>query len=195
MEIVSRLIFFFIFSFLFLSACDSPEVIRDLNDASYELSDQDNATVDFPQDFRGDFLVVGFVYTNCPDVCPLITANMVNIYNELPDNSDVHFVEITFDPERDTPSVLRQYAGNYRLDEDKFTLLTGQPQTVDSLLSKLDIEAEISYTKTTDEGKELYFMNHTNRILIMDKQGRVRMEYPGSAVTPEIIIEDIQLLR
>lgn len=180
---------------LLLYSCDSPEVLRDLSDASYRFTDQDSTTVNFPQDFKGDFLVVGFIYTNCPDVCPLITANMVNINNKLPDNSDVHFVEITFDPERDTPSALKQYADNYRLDESKFTLLTGQPQRMDSLLADLSIRADVSYTKTTDGGKELYFMDHTNRILVMDKQGKVRMEYPGSAVPPNIIIEDIQSLR
>lgn len=180
---------------LVLSACNSPEVIHDLSDASFPMVDQDSLSVDFPRDFQSKILVVGFIYTNCPDICPIITANMNNVNNELGNSPGVHFVEITFDPERDTPSTLKQYAQNFRLDEEKFTLLTGEPSVVDSLLVRLDVDAEVSYTKTTDEGKELYFMNHTNRILIMDRQGRVRMEYPGSVVPPENIIEDIQTLQ
>lgn len=198
-EITSTSAVFFLPSILFgllfiLSSCNSPEVINDLSDASFPLVDQDSISVDFPQDYKGKFLVVGFIYTHCPDVCGIITANMSNISNQISD-PDVHFVEITFDPKRDTPRVLKQYLQNYRLNEEKFSLLTGEPSVIDSLLSRMDIHAQISYTTTTDDGEELYFMNHTNRILIMDKEGRVRMEYPGSVVPPEIIIEDIQNLR
>lgn len=179
---------------LLTGACNSPDVIHDLSDASFPLVNQDSSSVHFPRDYKGKLLVVGFIYTNCPDVCTIISANMGNISKELGPNEDVHFVEITFDPKRDTPSVLKQYAQNFNLDSEEFTLLTGEPSVVDSLLNLMDIQAEVSYTQTTDEGRELYFMNHTNRILIMDRKGRVRIEYPGSVVPPDYLIEDLQKL-
>lgn len=178
-----------------LLSCNSPEVIHDLSDDSFTLVNQDSAIVQFPQDFKGHILVVGFIYTHCPDVCPIITAKLSNINNQLEDNSNVHFAEITFDPARDTPSVLKNYMQSFKLDAEKFTMLTGDSAEVNPALSKMDIQAKISYTKETDDGKTLYFMNHTNRILVMDKQGRVRFEYPGSAVPEKNIIEDIQKLR
>lgn len=180
---------------LFSLGCNGPEVIHDLSNASFELVDQDSSTVHFPEDYQGNVLVVGFIYTNCPDICPIISAKLSNISKELENPEDVHFVEMTFDPKRDTPSVLKEYMEGFRLDPKQFTMLTGDSVTVDSALNSMDITARISYTRTTDDGKELYFMNHTNRILIMDKQGRVRFEYPGSVASEKIVIEDINKLR
>ena len=174
---------------------DSTPVLHDLSDKNFELVNEDSTTVNFPADFDGDYLVVGFIYTHCPDICPVTTANMKNAFNMLDDTTDVHFVEITFDPQRDTPSVLATYKQNFELPESQFTMLTGTPSTVDSLLSDMDIEAGISYRDTTQSGSVNYFMKHTDRISIMDTQGRVRFEYPGSKVPPEHIVEDLNKIR
>lgn len=176
------------------SSCNSPKVIHDLSDASFPMVDQDSTAVQFPQDFNGSSLVVGFIYTHCPDVCPIITANMINISKKLPNGSDTRFVVITFDPERDTPGVLKKYAQSFKLEDHNFTLLTGKPAVVDSLLTNLDFKAEVAGSGKSSSEKGSYLMKHTNRILVMDEQGRVRMEYPGSVVPPELVVEDLQLL-
>ncbi len=181
--------------FLFLLSCDSPEVIKDLSGRSFELLNQDSSRVTFPADFENQITVVGFIYTNCPDVCPAITANMNNVNQQLESNDNVHFLGVTFDPERDRPSVLKNYMQQFKLDEDQFTFVTGDTTTVDSLLSALDIRAEVSYRKKSEEGKQLYFMQHTNRISLLDPQGRLRMEFSGSFAKPEHIIEGINRLR
>jgi len=67
-----------------LSSCSSP-VLDDYSDVSYELIDQNGETVIFPDDFQGAPLLVGFIYTNCPDICSFITANIGKVYNELED--------------------------------------------------------------------------------------------------------------
>lgn len=179
-----------------LTGCsDSAPVIHDLSDKNFKLMNEDSAAINFPDDFENNYVVVGFIYTHCPDICPVTTANMKNAFNMLDDTSDVHFVEITFDPRRDSPSVLKKYKQNFRLPENQFTMLTGEPSTVDSLLGDMGIEAGISYRDTTKSGTVNYFMMHTDRISIMDKQGRVRFEYPGSKVPPEHIVEDLNKIR
>lgn len=180
---------------VYITGCNQPEVINDLSDDSFTMVNQDSTTVQFPQDFNGDILVVGFIYTHCPDVCPVITAKLSNINNQLENNDGVHFAEISFDPARDTPSVLKKYMQSFNLDPEKFTMLTGDSVTVDSALNKMDILAKIAYTKTNEEGDKSYLMNHTNRILVMDRKGRVRFEYPGSVVNEEHVIDDINRLR
>ena len=180
---------------LLLACQDGPEVIKDLSESSFEVVNQDSNAVNFPQDFKGKYTVVGFIYTHCPDVCNVISAKLGNVNRQLNDNSDVQFVEITFDPKRDTPSVLKKYLQNFNQDEQKFTALTGDSATIDTLLSRMDVLAKIAYTRTNESGEETYIMNHTNRILIMDKQARVRYEYPGSVVKEEHIIDDLNALR
>lgn len=188
---------YFIFGILLLSftACSSqPETIKDLSSESYNLVNSDSISVTFPDDYRGKTTLITFIYTHCPDVCPIITANMKNIQSDLADTSNIRFVEITFDPERDRPSVLANYKDLYRLDE-QFSLLTGQPAEIDSLLSSLNIVAQKIKADSSTSDSSRYTMMHSNTIYLMDKQGRIRKEYPANIVPPENVIEDLQAIR
>lgn len=179
----------------FLVSCGGPEIIDDISDESFELINQDSVQQQFPDDFQNKIQVISFIYTYCPDVCPLITANMTNIFRGLEDTTGVHFIEISFDPARDTPSVLKNYMNSYKLNPTHFTLLTGDSVEVDSLMDRLGIFVQTVNRDTTSSGKVTYLMNHTNRILLMDGDGRIRGRYNGSRVPPEHVIEDINKLR
>lgn len=176
---------------LLITGCDSPKILDDLGDHSWKLVNQDSAAVTFPDDFSGKIVVSGYIFTNCQGVCPAITTNMKKTSNQLSDTGDIHFVGITFDPMRDTPSVLNQYMKKFDLDEKQFTLLTGDSVTVYSLLDRIGIRTKIM-PDSTNEG---YRFNHTNQVNLIDRQGRVRAEYGGSMVPPELIIEDINKLK
>ncbi|MGD8746940.1 MAG: SCO family protein [Balneolaceae bacterium] len=189
-----RSLFITLAFFIFLQSCDNPNVIKDLSGDTFQLIDSDSAAVDFPSDFNGDVVAVSFIYTHCPDVCPLITANLSNIQNQLQDTSGIHFVEISFDPKRDTPSVLRKYKGLYGLN-NQFSLLTGDSTNINSVLGRLDIVAEKTYADSMDSTSGNYFMRHTNRLYLVDRKGRVRFQYPASVVPPENVIEDIKKIR
>jgi protein SCO1/2 len=178
---------------LFIS-CNKPEVIIDLEGDSYELLNTDSATVQFPDNFSDNITVISFIYTHCPDVCPVITANMKNIQNQLQDTSGVQFVEITFDPERDTPSVLRNYKKNYRLN-NQFSVLTGKPAIIDSLMNRLQIVAQKTRIDSVHQNEDEYFIRHSNTIYVMDKYGRIRADFMASRVPPEHVVEIIQKLR
>ena len=177
-----------------LASCGGPEPIYDLSDSSYRLLDSDSAAVTFPEDYKGDISVISFIYTHCPDVCPVITANMTNIQNQLQDTSGINFIEISFDPERDTPSTLRGYKELYRLN-DQFTLLTGDTTTVNDLLERLEIVAMKVSADTVGPDSSSYAMRHSNTLYLMDENGRILSEYPAHVVPPEHVIEDIQNLR
>ena len=64
--------------------------------------------------YRGNFLLVTFIYTRCPfpDFCPRVSSNFADIYKQLgtsPHLAGTHLLSISFDPEHDTPKVLRDY--------------------------------------------------------------------------------------
>ncbi|NGP87654.1 SCO family protein [Fodinibius halophilus] len=180
---------------IILASCNSgPEPLYDLSDTSYPLRNIDSSRVYFPDDFEGEISVISFIFTHCPDVCPAITANMSNIQRGLKDTTDIQFIEISFDPQRDTPSVLKAYKKRYKLN-DQFTFLTGQPETVDSLLKKMEIVAVKTFSDSLVQDSSNYNMRHSNTIYLMDKNGRIRAEYPASVIPPEHVIEDIQSLR
>ena len=180
---------------LIIVSCQSgPEPLYDISDQSYQLVNTDSTAVEFPGDYNGEMAVVSFIFTHCPDVCPVITANMKNIQSKLQDTSGVQFIEISFDPERDTPSVLKDYKNLYKLD-NQFTMLTGDTTTVNSLLEKLEIIAVKTEPDSTAQNTGSYNMRHSNTIYLMDTNGKIRAEYPASQVPPEHVVEDINYLR
>ena len=81
----------------------------------FALTSQDGAEVTLG-DLRGKVVAVTFIYTWCPDVCPMLTDKMARVQDELgPDfGSKVAFVSITVDPERDTPEALKDLRGGIR---------------------------------------------------------------------------------
>jgi protein SCO1/2 len=185
-----------ILSLLILSvACQKTEVIDDMGDASFELINQDSVSVTFPDHYKGKYVVMGFIYTNCPDICPLITQNLIKIQEGLNTPDDVQFVGVTFDPKRDTPSVLSKYKSNFGLDRN-FDFLTGDSSTVTTFMDSVRVRTQVSLTTTTADGKELYFLNHSDKIMVLNPESQVIIEYGGSMPSvPKLIIEDLKRIR
>lgn len=185
----------FLILFLLVAACQNNEVIDDLGDASFDLVNQDSISVTFPDDYEGKYVVMGFIYTNCPDICPLITQNLIKIQKGLNNPEDVQFVGVTFDPERDTPTVLSKYKSNFDLN-DNFNFLTGDSAAVAAFMDSVRVRTQVSMTTTTEDGKELYFLNHSDKIMVMNPQSQVIIEYGGSMPSvPNLIIEDLKRIR
>jgi len=80
----------------------------------FNLIDQYNNSVNMSQ-FKGKIVIITFVYTHCPDVCPAVTFQMKKIAEELGSDfgESVVFLTMTVDPERDTPERLHTFASNY----------------------------------------------------------------------------------
>ena len=191
----------FVLTFIFLSflltqsACmNNYKVIDDMNDASFELVNQDSVRVTFPEDFRGQYVVMGFVYTNCPDICPLITQNLIKIQKDLGYPSNVQFLGVSFDPLRDTPEILHRYKEVFKVDEN-VNFLTGEPKVVQSFMDSVRVRTQESMRTTTDSGKEIYFLNHSDKIMVMNPKGEIIIEYGGSMPSiPSLIVQDLQSL-
>jgi len=189
------LTYIFLSFLLIQSACiNDYKVIDDMNDASFELVNQDSVRVVFPEDFRGQYVVMGFVYTNCPDICPLITQNLIKIQKDLGYPSNVQFLGVSFDPLRDTPEILHRYKEVFKVDEN-VNFLTGEPKMVQSFMDSVRVRTQESMRTTTDSGKEIYFLNHSDKIMVMNPKGEIIIEYGGSMPSiPSLIVQDLQSL-
>ena len=65
---------------------------------------------------HGSVWVADFIFTSCPDMCPMLTSAMASIEREIakdPGFEDVRFVSISVDPDNDTQAVLAEYAAKY----------------------------------------------------------------------------------
>lgn len=179
--------------FLFLSAC-SDSRLDDYSDVSFELTNQNGEPVLFPDDFRGAPLVVGFIYTYCPDICSFITANIQKVYEQIDNPGDAQFVLITFDPDRDTPDMLKHYAQAFEMDREPFTFLTGDSETIDALMQRVSVRTSVSDERTTESGDTIYFLSHSDKILLIDSNSRLVFDYGGSMTPPNLIAEDFSKL-
>ena len=99
---------------------------------------QEGKPVRFYDDLiAGKMVVVSFIYTSCPDICPLVTARLAEVQDRLAEaKRDFHFISISVDPARDTPDALKRYAEAFRIKEN-WTLITGRPDEVKAIGRKL----------------------------------------------------------
>ena len=137
----------------------------------FELISQDGVRVALA-DLRNKVVAVTFIYTSCPDICPLLTAKMAQVQDELGPKfgSKIAFISITVDPERDTPDVLRNYAQSFGANLAGWTFLTGTPQSIRAVAKQYGV----SVTKSVGSD-----VDHTFLTSLIDQQGTLRVQYLG----------------
>ena len=85
-------------------------------------------------------VLINFIYTRCPDACPLETAKLSEVYQILGDRigKDVFMYSITIDPDHDTPEVLDQFMQTYQIEEG-WEFFTGKEEDILLLRKKLGL--------------------------------------------------------
>lgn len=132
------------------------------------LTDTSGSPFNLATDFTTPVVALFFGYTNCPDVCPGIMADMATARRRLEDDlaQQVSLAVVTTDPARDTPEALGEYL--QRVDED-FIGLTGDIEDILAAAAPLGIAIE--------EGRELpsggYEVDHSTQILGFNQDRRM----------------------
>jgi len=105
-----------------------------------ELIDQNGQRLKFYDDvLKDNVVVISFIFTNCGGACPLMTRNLTMIRDMLPSHvrDEIHFLSISLDPVRDTPSAMKEFAQTHDADQEDWLWLTGQPDNVNFVTKKL----------------------------------------------------------
>jgi len=132
------------------------------------LRTQDNQPRRFYDDLlRGKVVLINFFYVTCGDVCPLMTANLVQVQVALGERlgREIFMYSITLDPQTDTPEVLKQYAEGYGV-KPGWSFLTGQDEEIQRLrriLGLSDRDPRIDADKTQHTGLIIYGNEATGR--------------------------------
>lgn len=135
-----------------------------LVNAPFDMVDQDGKVFHSDQ-LKGQWSLVFFGYTYCPDICPLTLQNLSQTLDTMGvDGKKFHIYFITVDPERDRPEDLKNYL-NARGFPGGVTGLTGSPQQIAAAAKAF----RASYEKV-GEGKH-YTMNHTSVIYVLNPDG------------------------
>jgi protein SCO1/2 len=138
-------------------------------------------------DFRGQALAITFFFTRCPlpDYCPRLSKNFQEASQKLKSMTKVpgnwHFISITFDPEFDSPTMLKAYGESYGYDPAHWSFLTGPADKIGELAR----QSGVAYD--ADAGT----INHNFRTLIVDASGHLQMVFPTSGNLSDAIVDEI----
>jgi protein SCO1 len=153
----------------------------------FSLKDQDGKRFRFAN-VRGQLILITFIFTTCPDVCPLLTANFAAIQRALEEKKikDYRLLSITTDPERDTAPVLKDYAGRFKADLKSWSFLTG---------SRLELAQVWKVFGVQVVKNQSGQVQHTTFTTLVDRQGNRRIDYYGDRWRDTEVLRDIQWLR
>ncbi len=135
------------------------------------------------EDFRGKILLVFFGYASCPVECPAVLLNMGDAFSELTEEELklVNGLFISFDPKRDSPEKLKEYASYFH---PNIVGATAREDVVRELAKRFNAY----YVKTAEEGSELgYNYSHSLFIHVVAPDGTTAGTLSGRATPEEIV--------
>lgn len=141
----------------------------------FKYLNQDSVMVS-SRKFEGKIRVVDFFFTHCPSICPPMTAQMRRLNLATKDISKyVEFLSFSIDPERDTPTRLREYRQQNSISAKNWNMLTGS-EAATHILAK-DFFSGAERNDAIDGG-----FGHTPYFILVDREGYVRGIYNGTLV-------------
>lgn len=138
--------------------------------------------------FEGQWDLLFFGFTRCPDVCPLTLQVLANARRQLEDQGIrplPRIVLVSVDPERDTPELLQQYLGYFGTGN---LGITGDLAELHKLTDKLGI-----YFEKSQQDGDNYSVDHSAVVLLVDPQGRFRALF-GSPHEAKNFVHDLPVL-
>lgn len=133
---------------------------------------------------RGKVVLVTFLYTHCPDVCPLITSNLNDALLQLgAKRKDVRVLAVSVDPKGDTPRAVRAYEKLHHLVPE-FHYLIGAKKELRAVWKAYNVTA-------VEESPDL--VDHVAYTLLVDRSGKGRVLY-DARVKSQQVAHDARLL-
>lgn len=174
---------------------DAPmRIVRDVEPLSvgdllpeYQFTNQLGRAVSL-RELHGNAIAITFIFTRCPfpTFCPLMSNNFKAVHElleKIPSSpTNWHLLEITIDPDFDTPERLNSYAGRFRTNAARWSFLTG------SLVDMTAISEQFGLQFTREPGGSI---SHNLRTVVVDAVGKVQAIIPDNKWTPEQLTQEI----
>ena len=152
----------------------------------FSLTNQDGKALELHK-LRGRVVLISFIYTSCPDICPLMTASMRQVQGNLSRNEQrsVYFLSVTTEPEIDTAKVLRSYGERFKADFSNWSFLTGTKPELARVWKSFGVNVQ---------RKAPGLVSHTSLTALLDKSGIMRYAYYGSSPDDKKVLQDMRHL-
>lgn len=142
-------------------------------------------------EWRGKTVAVTFVYTRCPvpNFCPLMDKHFAAVQRAVKDDAAlrerVRLLSVSFDPEFDTPQVLREHAKDVGADPEIWTWLTGERSSVQTFAASFGVS-------TMKDGQVSQEIVHNLRTAVIDRHGKIASIVSGNEWTPETLLTNLR---
>ncbi|MEX0736851.1 MAG: SCO family protein [Bacteroidota bacterium] len=154
----------------------------------YAFTNHEGKRIRF-SDFRGKVLAFTFIYTRCPlpDFCIRMSDHFAKIQKALKSDRSLggtwHLLTISFDPDFDTPAVLKKYGENYGADFGSWDFATDDIRSITTLADGLNLTME------EDEGG---LIAHNLRTAVLDAKGNLAKIFVGNEWTPDDVVQEMR---
>ena len=202
---------------LAFTACSSPAEFHgtQLNPARsaspFDLQNQTGQRVTLA-DYQGRAVLLTFLYTNCPDVCPIVTSQLRDAHDLLGDDAEgVAFVSISVDPERDSVQAAREFTERWGVSE-YWDFLVGPREELEPIWRAYFVDPAVSHREDGDSDAligggpasggvgvlrdrvaERYLVIHSAPVFMIDPEGIMRA-VTTSPFEPQALADDVRLM-
>ncbi|OLD56380.1 MAG: hypothetical protein AUI83_06495 [Armatimonadetes bacterium 13_1_40CM_3_65_7] len=161
----------------------------------FALHDQDSRLVRLSA-LRGKAVALTFLYTHCPDICPLIATKMHETYRQLGDAAaHVAFVAVSVDPKGDTPEAVRAFLSGHHVTGE-ITYLTGSFTELKRVWTDYYVGTD-ARAATPDAGAATPpspdLVSHSAIVYVLDPRGYLRVFLPAN-FDPQDLATDLRIL-
>jgi protein SCO1/2 len=153
----------------------------------FELTDQNGERIN-SETFRGRPFVLTFIFTRCsmPNFCPLMSKNFTELQNAIKNGSGMlaqtRLLSISFDPDFDTPQILKSYADHEQADQKIWAFATGEKPKIDNLTRAFSVYVQA-------EGGTI---SHGLATALIGEDGKIARIWRGNGWSPAEVIGEIE---
>ncbi len=138
--------------------------------------------------YRGKAVLVTFIYTHCPDTCPLIVGNLHTAQAELGSKaSDLQIIAVSVDPNGDTPGTVNSFLRQHRMTGRMEYLIGSRPQ-LEKTWSAWKVGATSASSRRNPD-----LVEHSAVIYGINGSGKISTIYPSN-FKPQQIVHDVPIL-
>ena len=135
------------------------------------------------EQYRGKVVLMFFGYTSCPNICPIALSEISHVFSKLEvgEQQRVRAIFVSLDPERDTPELLRKYAGYFH---PNIVGVTADIEVINQVTKNYGVGYEKKELSSSPIG---YVISHTPDILVVNPQGQLM----NSRIPPATDLEEV----
>ena len=150
---------------------------------------------------HGRITLLGFIYTTCtdPEGCPLAYRVFEAVRDTVATPSlrdHIQLVTLSFDPLRDSPSVMRRYAGSRVSDGSRgprwYFLTTRSARELQPLVEGFGQDVRVTIDRSS--GTSRRELSHVLKVFLIDPAGFVREIYTSTFLHPQTVLNDVETL-